>query len=236
MESPAINLRTLTKSFGRSKVLDNVTLSVNQGDIFCLLGPNGSGKTTMINCILSLLEPHSGSIRIFGSDDLIQAKNSMGVLLEEDGFFKDMNAWENLKVICLIRGVGFDVIPFLLEKFDLLAHGKKKVSKLSQGMRRRLALASSLIGDPDVIIWDEPYNGLDPSGFRFVRDLIMDLKEKGKTLFISTHLLDEVTKTSNRVGLIFQGQIKEVISLGELKIKYQSIENFYFHHLNDSAL
>lgn len=236
MESGAINLRAITKSFGQFKVLDNVTLSVDHGDIFCLLGPNGSGKTTMINCILSLLEPDSGSIRIFGSDDLTQAKKSIGVLLEEDGFFKDLNAWENLKVICLIKGIGFNVIPLLLEKFDLLAHRKKKVSKFSQGMRRRLALASSLIGDPDLVIWDEPYNGLDPSGFRFLRDLIMELKEKGKTLFISTHLLDEVMKTSGRVGLIFQGEIREVIPIDKLTVKYKSMEDFYFHHINDSAL
>ena len=234
MKGDIIRFSSLSKKFREFNVLKNVTLSVDHGEVFCLLGPNGSGKTTMINCLLSLLNPESGSIEVFGSENIQEGKRRIGVLLEDDGFYRDMNAENNLKVICLIKGADFSSIPEILKKFGLYEHRKKKVNKLSQGMRKRLALASSLIGDPELIIWDEPYNGLDASGFNFLRGLIKELNEKGKTLFISTHLLSEVEKTSSKIGLIFQGEMKETLTINEIIKKYESIEGFYFNHIKNS--
>lgn len=228
-----IELQKLNKSFGKSKILDNISLSVDHGDVFCLLGPNGSGKTTMINCMLSLLKPQSGTIRLFGQENIITAKKRIGVIMEEDGFYRDMSAEKNLRVVCLIKGISFDVIPELLEKVDLTEHRKKRVKKLSQGMRKRLAIASSLIGDPELLIWDEPYNSLDPLGFNFMRDLISELQAKGKTIMISTHLLDEVQKSGTKVGLIHKGQIKEILDKQQIDKNYGSMDKFFFHNITE---
>lgn len=228
-----IELRKINKSFGKSKILDNISLSVDHGDVFCLLGPNGSGKTTMINCMLSLLKPQSGIIRLFGQENIITAKKRIGVIMEEDGFYRDMSAEKNLRVVCLIKGISFDVIPELLEKVDLTEHRKKRVKKLSQGMRKRLAIASSLIGDPELLIWDEPYNSLDPLGFNFMRDLISELQAKGKTIMISTHLLDEVQKSGTKVGLIHKGQIKEILDKQQIDKNYGSMDKFFFHNITE---
>ena len=228
-----IELQKLNKAFGKLKILDNVSLSVDHGDVFCLLGPNGSGKTTMINCILSLLKPQSGNIKLFEQENIIAAKKRIGVIMEEDGFYLDMSAEKNLKVVCLIKGVSFDVIPKLLEKVDLTEHRKKRVKKLSQGMRKRLAIASSLIGDPELLIWDEPYNSLDPLGFKFMRELISELQAKGKTIFISTHLLDEAQRSGTKVGLIYKGQIKEILDKQQIVRNYGSMNEFFFHNMTE---
>jgi len=226
-----IEIHNLNKSFGNSIILNQVSLSVGHGDVFCLLGPNGSGKTTMINCILSLLRPQSGYIKLLGQEDIITAKKEIGVILEEDGFYRDMSAEKNLKVVCLIKGVSSEVIPALLEKVGLIKQRKKLVKKLSQGMKKRLAIASSMIGDPELMIWDEPYNSLDPLGFQFMRNLIEELKNNGKTILISTHLLDEVQKSGTKVGLIYKGEIKEVLNTQDIVSKYGTIDNFFFNNI-----
>lgn len=226
-----IEISNLNKYFNNSIILNQVSLSVDRGDVFCLLGPNGSGKTTMINCLLSLLKPQKGEIKLFGQEDIISAKKRIGVIMEEDGFYRDMSAEKNLKVVCLIKSVSLEVIPALLEKVGLTDQRKKRVKKLSQGMRKRLAIASSLIGDPELLIWDEPYNSLDPLGFQFMRNLIVELQSNGKTLFISTHLLDEVQKSGTKVGLIYNGQIKEVLKNQEISDKYKTMDNFFFSNM-----
>lgn len=225
----AIQIKALTKSYGQNKVLDNLSLTVDCRDVFCLLGPNGCGKTTMINSILSLLKTDSGSIYLKGELKKSTAQNKIGVVLEEDGFFKDMSVEKNLQVVCMISKAPFNIIPDLLEKVSLLEHRKKQIKNLSQGMRKRLAIAGSLIGNHDLYIWDEPFNGLDPQGFKLLRELISEIKNKGHTIIISTHLLDEATKICNKFGLMRNGSIHEVLSLKELQEKYSDIENFFFN-------
>jgi ABC-2 type transport system ATP-binding protein len=231
MKGNVIEANSLSKSFKTAKALDGVSLEVGHGEKFFLLGPNGSGKTTMINCFLSLMKPNTGVVKLFGGLNPAIAKKKIGVIMEEDGFFRDLSAEKNLQILCHIKGVGFEVIPELLEKVDLWEHRKKMAKKLSQGMRKRLAIASSLVGNPDLYIWDEPYNGLDPSGFKFIRDLMDELFEDGKTIFVSTHLLDEVSKSATRVGLLFKGNLLNVQSKDEIHSKYGSMENFYFKNV-----
>lgn len=230
--SSNFKVENLTKKFGSFLALDDVSLSFDQGDVFCLLGPNGSGKTTLINCILGLLRPENGLIEFLGSINTELIKNKVGVVLEEDGFFRDLSVEKNIRIVCLIKNVSFDKIPALLEKVSLLEHRKKMVKKLSQGMRKRLAIACSLVGNPELLIWDEPYNGLDPTGFQFMRNLIRDLKMQGKTIMISTHLLDEVKKTASKVGLISDGRVKEILSTEDISLKYKSMDDFYMHHVS----
>jgi len=229
MRKSVIEVKNLTKYFNKSKILDNISLSVENGEVFCLLGPNGSGKTTLVNCLLSLLKPQKGEVQLLnGSAD---AKREIGLIMEDDGFYRDMSVEKNLQIICLMKNIDFKVIPGLLEKVLLTGHRKKRVKKLSQGMRKRLAIASSLIGDPQLLIWDEPYNSLDPPGFQFMRDLISELHSEGKTIFICTHLLDEVKRTATRVGLIYRGQLKAVYCNNEIEKKFETIDNFFFHHV-----
>ena len=225
-------VENLTKKFGSFLALDDVSLTFDQGDVFCLLGPNGSGKTTLINCILGLLRPENGLIEFLGSSNTELIKNKVGVVLEEDGFFRDLSVEKNIKIVCLIKNVSFDEVPALLENVSLLDHRKKMVKKLSHGMRKRLAIACSLVGNPELLIWDEPYNGLDPTGFQFMRNLIQDLKMQGKTIMLSTHLLDEAKRTATKVGLISDGRVKEILSTEDISLKYKSIDDFYMHHVS----
>ncbi len=226
-----LNISKLSKSFGEDRILNQVSLSVNHGDVFVLLGPNGSGKTTMINCVLSLLNHDAGEIKLFGEYKNVQSNKRMGVLMEQDGFFQDMSVEKNLKIVCLIKRVPFEAIPEVLNKVSLFEHRKKRIKKLSQGMRKRLAIACSLVGNPDLLIWDEPYNSLDPPGFKLVRQLVEELNNQGKTLFISTHLLDEAKRIGTRVGLIHQGVMKEVMGRNDIDKKYTTMDEFFFHHI-----
>ncbi len=233
MKHAPISISTLTKSFCKQKVLNQISLTVDHGEVFCLLGPNGSGKTTMINCLLSLLHPDEGEIKIFGETKSTRSNKRIGVVLENDGFFRDMSVQKNLELVCLLKGVSFDRIPEILDKFSLLEHRKKRIKTLSLGMRQRLSFASSLIDDPELIVWDEPYNGLDPSGFELVRQMISEMRNHGKTILISTHLLDQVRKTATKVGLIFNGALKEVLRISEIEKKYSTMEQYYFYHVEN---
>lgn len=230
-KSQIIQIDNLTKMFGSFRVLNNVSLSLDQGDVFYLLGSNGSGKTTLINCLLAVLEINSGTIQFFGNYDFADIKKRIGVVMEEDGFLRDLSVEKNMKIACLLKEVSFSEIPFLLKLVSLDKHRNKMVKKLSQGMRKRLSIACSLVGNPDLIIWDEPYNGLDPTGFQFMRNMIKQLSEDGKTIFISTHLLDEVYRTANKVALIYNGKIQEVISVSKIETKYGSIDEFYSRYV-----
>lgn len=230
-----LEIQNLFKSFSGTEVLKDININIEKGDILCLLGPNGSGKTTIINCVLSLLMPDRGNIRLNNNTNLQTGRQKTGVIMEEDGFYRDLSVEKNLKIACLIKGVDFSVIPGLLEKISLTEHRKKLVKKLSQGMRKRLSIASSLVGNPELLIWDEPYNGLDPTGFQFMRKLIADLNQNtGKTIVISTHLLNEVERTATKIGLIYKGEIKEVLTLEAVRTRFGTVENFYFNYVKEN--
>lgn len=228
MSVPVCQITGLTKYYAKERALNSVSFEIGQGEVFFLLGPNGSGKTTLINNLLGLVRPSSGDIKLFGSIDLDQGKKKVGVIMEKDGFFNDLSAVKNIRVACLIKGVGYGCIPGLFEKVGLVGHEKKKVKKFSQGMRKRLAIAASMVGDPDFLIWDEPYNALDPDGFRFLRCLVEELNARGKTLLISTHLLDEASRSATKVGLLFKSQLKAISDKTNILDKYKTMEEFYF--------
>jgi len=222
---PVIEVEGLVKSYGRGTVraLDDVTFTVPKGDIFGFLGPNGAGKTTTIRILSTVLDPTSGTIRIDGHDlaeDPLAVKERLGLMPDEVAFYPTLTGEQHLRYYA-----SFHKIPRAdarkrakdyLERFGIGDAAGKKLKAYSHGMKKRLALAQCLLHDPQVIIMDEPANGLDPQGMRYFRDLIRSLNHEGKTIFLSSHLLSEVEQLCKRVGIIDRGKIVAVDSIENL--------------------
>jgi ABC-2 type transport system ATP-binding protein len=209
----------LTKRYKKLTAVDGINFSVAQGEVFGFLGPNGAGKTTTIAMLLGLVRPTAGSAEVLGHDirrDLSAALRRVGAIVETPAFYPYMTGIDNLRIFARIIGGDVEVhIPEVLERVDLSGRGMDKVGTYSMGMRQRLGLASALLGDPDLLILDEPTNGLDPAGMQEMRILIRRLAdEEGKTVFLSSHLLHEVEQVCDRVLILNKGQ---VIAQGEVK-------------------
>lgn len=209
----------LTKEYSHTKVVDGVSLKVRQGDIYGFVGKNGAGKTTFIRMILGLTRVTSGSFQLFEGEKLKTAKKRVGSLIESPAIFRNMTAWENLDICCTMLGIDKQTIPEILETVGLHDTGKKKAGDFSLGMKQRLGIAIALVGNPDFLILDEPINGLDPTGIVDIRELLLKLKEQGKTIFISSHILGELEKIATRYGIIASGKLVEEISAEELAEK-----------------
>jgi len=215
--SPCIlRVNDLTKHYGSEVALKNVSFSVSPGSVFGILGPNGSGKTTLLGILLGVLHPTRGRYTWWPEE--VTKRLRLGALLEQANFYPYLSGNQNLRVVCTIRQVECRSIPLLLDRVGLSAEaGHTKVAAYSLGMRQRLAIASALVGDPEVLVLDEPTNGLDATGIALVRDLITTLKQEGKTVILASHLLEEVEKVCSHLGvlkggeLIFQGSLEDVL-------------------------
>lgn len=225
--TPVLEVNQLTKRFGSQIAVNEVTFSVLPGQVFGILGPNGSGKTTTLSMILSLLEPHHGEIKLFGSDDLQAGRKKMGVTLETAGFLPGYNGEKNLKMAALTKGVGFEQVESILRRVDLWEARKKKFKSYSYGMKQRLAIGSALLGNPEVLILDEPTNGLDPFGIRDVRNLITSLAAEGKTIIIASHLLQEMEKVCTDFVILAKGKLIKHGKLSEIMGQYPSLEDAF---------
>lgn len=222
MAEAVITLDNVTKILAGRQILKNISFVVEQGDIFGYLGPNGAGKTTTIRVILGLFPPNSGKAFILGKnvggDD---AREKVGFVLEADGLYDNMTAYENLGYYCQIYGMPSALkskrIDEMLELVELSDRAGDKVSSYSKGMRQKLALARSMLHEPDLLIFDEPTAGVDPTGQIEVRQIILNLAQRGKTIFLSSHNLDEVQRICNRIALIDQGEIKLYGELEKLR-------------------
>ena len=206
----------LTKHYGSVVALKNISFSVSPGSVFGILGPNGSGKTTLLGILLGVLHPTRGRYTWWPAEATKRLR--LGALLEQANFYPYLSGNQNLRMVCTIRQVDFRSIPLLLDRVGLSAEaGHTKVAAYSLGMRQRLAIASALVGDPEVLVLDEPTNGLDATGIALVRDLIMALKQEGKAVILASHLLGEVEKVCSHLGvlkdgeLIFQGSLEDVL-------------------------
>jgi len=209
----------LTKRFKNLTAVDEITFEVQRGDVFGFLGPNGAGKTTTIAMLLGLVRPTAGSAEVFSHDirrDLSTALQRVGAIVETPAFYPYMSGTDNLRIFARIDGGDTETqIPSILKQVGLANRGKDKVGTYSQGMRQRLGLAAALLGDPELLILDEPTNGLDPAGMQEMRFLIRRLsEEQGKTVFLSSHLLHEIEQVCDRVLILNKGQ---VIAQGEVK-------------------
>ena len=215
-----LETKNLTKIYGKTKAVDNVSIHVKQGDIYGFIGRNGAGKTTLMRMVSGLATITDGEVSIFGraNDDFANIKNRIGCLIEAPGVFPNMSAYENLKAKCICVGIkkkGY--IEELLELVGLGNVGNKPVKNFSLGMRQRLGIALALVGEPDILLLDEPINGLDPQGIVEIRDLILKLNtERNITIFISSHILEELSKIATNYGIIHKGQLLKELSHDEL--------------------
>jgi len=208
-----VELNNLSKTFHSIKAVDNLTLKVYRGDIYGFLGPNGAGKSTTIRMILSLIKPTSGSIKLFGQDfttNRYKTLNRIGALIEKPDFYKYLSAYKNLEILGELSNVkDLDTkIMDVLELVGLTERANSRIKTYSQGMRQRLGIAQSLLHNPDLIILDEPSNGLDPQGQKEIRTLIQSINnEKGITFVISSHILTEIEQIANRMVIINHGKV-----------------------------
>lgn len=221
MQNKLISALDVSKQYRHTLALDKASLTVYQGDIYGFIGENGAGKTTMIRLLTGLAQPTSGTISIFGQTELKQqmkSRSRLGCIIEAPALYDDMTARQNLEVQRLQRGIpGKHCIENALSLVNLTDTGKKPAKNFSLGMRQRLALAIALLGEPEVLILDEPVNGLDPTGIVDLRELIKRLnKEKGMTILISSHNLNELHHVATRYGIIHKGRMLQEISSQDL--------------------
>lgn len=218
-----LQTKNLTKIYSGVPVVDNVSLNVKKGEIYGFVGKNGAGKTTLIRLILGLAKPTSGSFTLLSDSNVDRARRKTGSLIESPSLYANMTARENLGLYCTMLGVDKKCTDEILRTVGLTDTGKKKARDFSLGMKQRLGIAMALIGDPEFIIFDEPINGLDPTGIIEVRELMLDLNKKhGKTIFISSHILGELEKTATCYGIISKGKLVEEITAEELNKRCQS--------------
>jgi ABC-2 type transport system ATP-binding protein len=203
---PILSVDSISKVFGNIIAVDQLSFSVQKGEIIGMLGPNGSGKSTTLSIILSVKQATSGSFSWFSGLTGDAANKRIGSLLEVPYFYPYLNLEKNLAITALARGKGETDICRVLDEVGLLKRSKSQYSTLSLGMKQRLAIASTLIGDPEVLILDEPTNGLDPEGIAEVRELIKSQTTKGKTIIMASHILGEVEKVCSSVIILKKGQ------------------------------
>lgn len=221
-----IETLNLTKRFGRTTAVDGVSLSVSRGQVFGFLGPNGSGKTTTMGMLLDIITPTSGEIRLlgeYGRTGLHRARQRVGATLEQPNFYPHLSGYQNLQVTATIRGVERARLQPALERVGLGARAHSTYRTYSLGMKQRLAVAAAMLGDPEIVFLDEPMNGLDPEGMREIRDLIAGLGEEGRTVFLSSHLLNEVERTCTHVAIIKRGRILAQGSLAEILSPHMAV-------------
>ena len=210
----------ITKRYGQLTAVDHVTLHLEKGEIYGLIGRNGAGKTTLLKMLAGLAKPTEGSFSIFGetAEATVHLRDRIGVLIESPGLYPSMSAFENMKVKALMLGMNDDdFLNELLSDVGLEKVGKRKVRQFSLGMKQRLGIAMTLIGHPDLLLLDEPINGLDPQGIAEIRELIARLsKERNITILISSHILEELSKIATRYGILHDGMLIDEFSHSEL--------------------
>ena len=216
----------LIKEYAGIKVVDGVSFSVNKGEIYGLLGRNGAGKTTIMKILLGLANPTSGKVSILGKDMSVNSEKKVlkkvGCIIENPGFYSNLTGTENLEIFAKLRGLDQDSVKKALELVNLPYKDKKIFSKYSLGMKQRLAIANAIMHNPEILVLDEPTNGLDPIGIAEVRELLKKLKESGISILISSHILSELENVADRISIIDFGKMIEEINMKEWKNKQNS--------------
>ena len=202
-----LSIRSITKFYGRIRALHEVSFEVPPGSVFGVLGPNGSGKTTLLGIVMDVLKASRGQYSWFGAPPAEDQRRKIGTLLETPNFYHYLSGERNLRIAAAIKGQGNEDIPRVLKMVNLSERKDSKFSTYSLGMKQRLAIASCLLGNPQVLVFDEPTNGLDPVGIAETRQLIRDLSKEGKTILLASHLLDEVEKVCTHVAILQKGQL-----------------------------
>lgn len=216
---PILTLENLTKKFGYLTAVKDLSFTINKGNVYGILGPNGSGKSTTLGVVLNVVNATSGGFSWFdGTVTTHDALKKVGAIIERPNFYPYMTAYQNLKLVCRIKGVGHEKINEKLEIVGLLNRKDSKFRTFSLGMKQRLAIASALLNEPEILILDEPTNGLDPQGIHQIREIIKDIAKSGTTILLASHLLDEVEKVCSHVVVLrkgeklYSGRVDEMIS------------------------
>jgi len=227
---PIVEVKNLAKRFGTFEAVKDVSFTVRKGDVFGFLGPNGAGKSTTIRCLLSLISPDAGSLRLFGKELRNERRailSNIGSIIEKPDFYKYLTAKKNLEIFARVSGADVEAsdIQSMLEFVGLGDRGAHKVGGFSHGMKQRLGIAQTLLHDPELIVLDEPTTGLDPQGIVEVRNLILRLKnEQNKTILLSSHQLSEIELIANRMVIInkgrsiIEGEVADLLNSGELVV------------------
>lgn len=203
-----LEINDLSKHYGALKAVDHVSFKIEKGNVYGILGPNGSGKSTTLGMVLNVVNPTTGNYSWFeGTVNNHDALKRIGAIIERPNFYPSMDAVQNLRLVCKIKNIPEDKIDEKLELVDLLSRKRSPFKTYSLGMKQRLAIASALLNDPEILILDEPTNGLDPQGIRKIRDIIQHIASQGTTILLASHLLDEVEKVCTHVIVLRQGKM-----------------------------
>ncbi len=227
-----LSLKNLDKKYGSVHAVNNLSFDIKKGNIYGILGPNGSGKSTTLGIILNVVNKSSGNFSWFnGALSTHEALKKVGAIIERPNFYPYMTAIQNLKLICKIKEISTEIIDEKLKTVNLYERKNSKFSTFSLGMKQRLAIASALLNDPEILILDEPTNGLDPQGIHEIRQIITEIASKGTTILLASHLLDEVEKICSHVIVIrngiklYSGSVDEMTaSKGFLELKIEKDE------------
>jgi ABC-type multidrug transport system ATPase subunit len=218
MTDTIVRTDRLSKRYGDRLAVDAVSLTVRRGEVYGFLGPNGAGKTTTLRMVLGLVRPTSGTATVLGGPPGAPAAVArVGALVEGPGFYPHLSGRDNLRVLARYRGVDDSQVDTVLDRVDLRARGRDRYSRYSLGMKQRLGVAAALLGDPDLLVLDEPTNGLDPAGMADMRALLVDVAAGGQTVVLSSHLLTEVQEVCDRVGVIAGGRLLTEGTVAELR-------------------
>ena len=227
--SNILQVTDLTKKFGRLTAVDRLSFKVEKGHVYGLLGPNGSGKSTTLGMILNVVNKTEGDFKWFnGKISNSEALKRIGAIIERPNFYPYMTAWQNLNLVCKIKEIPTDGIEEKLELVGLIERQHDKFKTYSLGMKQRLAIASALLNNPEMLILDEPTNGLDPKGIHEIRKIIRDIADKGTTIILASHLLDEVEKVCDQVIILQKGK-----KIFEGKVSEMSLQTFWYELQTD---
>lgn len=217
-----LSIRGLSKSYKHVRAIHNLDLEIMEGQAYGILGPNGSGKTTTLSIVTGIIRQDSGFFQWFGEKPEASQRKTIGSLIETPHFYPYLSLEKNLKIICDIKGMHYRDIGRVLETAQLAERKKSRFSTLSLGMKQRLGIAAALLGDPRVLVLDEPTNGLDPEGIAEVREIVLQQVHEGKTLILASHILSEVEKICNHVAILKKGEllangpVKELLAEDEI--------------------
>jgi ABC-type multidrug transport system ATPase subunit len=219
-----LSIQDITKFYGKIRALNKLSFEVPEGSVFGVLGPNGSGKTTLLGIVMDVLRATQGSYRWFGQPPSAAHRKKIGTLLETPNFYHYLSGQRNLQITSAIKDLGAEDIPRVLDIVRLTERKHSKFSTYSLGMKQRLAIASCLLGNPSVLVFDEPTNGLDPAGIAEIRQLVRDLSKEGKTIILASHLLDEVEKVCTHVAILQKGQLITAGHVNEVLVSEEILE------------
>ena len=235
-----LELENVSKSYSNKQIIDNISFSVDQGEIFGLLGPNGAGKTTTLRMMLDIIKPESGNIRVFGKDLDPGSKDRIGYLPEERGLYKKSKVIELLVYLAQLKGMtktlAMENTVNLLQSVEMLEHKDKKIEELSKGMQQKIQFIATIIHGPDLIVVDEPFSGLDPVNTQIIKNILLEQKKSGKTIILSTHMMEQAEAMCDRILMINNGMVVLNGKVGDIKNEHRNNSIFLEFEGNISSL